>query len=263
MTPAPALALAGLLGLAVGSFLNVVIHRVPRGESLVRPGSRCPACDTALRPWHNIPVLSWVVLRGRCAHCGDRIGLRYPLVELATAVLFVAVTAKVGVTATLPAFLYLAAITVALAVIDVDVQRLPNRIVLPSYLVAGGLFAVAAAVDGDWRSGVRALVAMAVLWTFYRALAMVYAGGMGFGDVKLAGLLGIYLGWLGWGSVVVGAFAAFLLGGVVGVALLASGRAGRRSAIPFGPYMLAGAMLALFAATPIVTWYQSLLVPTA
>jgi leader peptidase (prepilin peptidase)/N-methyltransferase len=260
---APLLVIAGVLGLAVGSFLNVVIHRLPRGESLLRPGSRCVGCGTAIRRRHNIPVLSWVVLRGRCATCGDRIGLRYPMVELSTGALFVAMTARFGATPTLPAYLYLAAITVALAVIDIDVQRLPNAIVLPSYVVGVALLVPAVVVDGDWRSGARALAAMALLWTGYCALALVYPGGMGFGDVKLAGVLGLYLGWLGWSSVLVGAFAGFLLGGVVGVALLVTRRAGRKTAIPFGPYMLAGAMLALFAAAPVVTWYQSLLVPTA
>jgi leader peptidase (prepilin peptidase)/N-methyltransferase len=259
----PLLVLTGLVGLAVGSFLNVVIHRLPRGESLIRPGSRCTGCGTAIRARHNIPVLSWLYLRGRCATCGDRIGLRYPLVELATAALFVAMTARFGVSAALPAYLYLAAITVALAMIDIDVQRLPNAIVLPSYVIGVALLVPAVVADGDWRSGVRALLAMALLWTGYCALALVYPGGMGFGDVKLAGVLGLYLGWLGWSSVLVGAFAGFLLGGVVGVALLAAGRAGRKTALPFGPYMLAGAMLALFAAAPVVSWYQNLLVPNA
>jgi leader peptidase (prepilin peptidase)/N-methyltransferase len=256
-------ALAGLLGLAVGSFLNVVIHRVPRGESVVRPGSRCPRCETPLRTWHNLPVLSWIVLRGRCAHCGDRIGVRYPAIELATAVLFVAVTARVGFTAALPAFLYLAAIAVALTVIDLDTKRLPNRIVLPSYGVAGVLLAVAAAADGDWGSAVRAVLAMGVLLAVYFVIWFVYPPGMGWGDVKLAGVLGLYLGWIGWGAVAVGAYAAFLLGGVVGLAMMVARRAGRKSKIPFGPYMLTGAMLALFATTPLISWYHSLLVPTA
>jgi leader peptidase (prepilin peptidase)/N-methyltransferase len=259
----PLLALAACLGLAVGSFLNVVIHRVPRGESVLRPASRCPQCETAIKPWHNVPVLSWLVLRGRCAYCGHTIGARYPLVELATAALFVAVTAKFGLTPTLPAYLYLAAIAVALAMIDLDVYRLPDAIVLPSYVVGPLLLAPAVVAGGDWRSAARGLIAMAALWLCYFAIALLYPGGMGFGDVKLAGLLGLYLGWLGWSSVVVGAFAGFLLGGLAGVALLLTRRAGRKSAIPFGPAMLAGAMLAVFLAAPIATWYRSLLIPTA
>ncbi|MGC9669231.1 prepilin peptidase [Planosporangium sp. 12N6] len=257
------LVLVSVLGLAVGSFLNVVIHRLPRDESLVRPGSHCPHCRAAVRPWHNVPVLGWLVLRGRCADCREPIGLRYPLVELGTAVLFVAVTARFGVTLVLPAYLYLAAIAVALALIDLDVRRLPNAIVLPSYLVCAVLLVPATVAHRDWSAAARGLAAMAALWAFYFALAVVYPGGMGFGDVKLAGLLGLYLGWLGWSAVLVGAFAGFLLGGLAGAALLVTGRAHGKTAIPFGPAMLAGALLALFAAGPLAGWYGSLLVPTA
>jgi leader peptidase (prepilin peptidase)/N-methyltransferase len=258
---APLLVVVGVLGLAVGSFLNVVIHRVPRNESLVRPGSHCPRCDAPVKPWHNVPLLGWLVLRGRCEHCSAPISVRYPLVEAGTAVLFVAVAARLGLTAELPAYLYLAAIGVALAVIDVDVRRLPNAIVLPSYVVAALLLLSAAAASGDWWAAVRGLTAMAVLWTFYFVLAFAYPKGMGFGDVKLAGLLGLYLGWLGWGEVWIGTFAGFLLGAVVGVTLMSVGRASRKTAMPFGPYMLAGALVALFFATPLATWYGSLLAP--
>jgi leader peptidase (prepilin peptidase)/N-methyltransferase len=259
----PVLVLSGVLGLAVGSFLNVVIHRVPRGESVRRPGSHCPHCQAPVRPWQNVPVLSWLALRGRCAGCGTAISVRYPLVELATAALFVAVTARFGLTPALPAYLYLAAVSVALAMIDIDVRRLPNRIVLPSYAVAALLLLPAAALDGDWWTAARGLIAMAALYGGYFALALVYPGGMGFGDVKLAGLLGLYLGWLGWSSVLVGTFAGFLLGGVAGTALLVTRRAGRRTAIPFGPYMLGGALVAVLLAGPIAAWYAALLLPTA
>ncbi|GGM41673.1 prepilin peptidase [Dactylosporangium sucinum] len=256
-----ALVVVGVLGLAVGSFLNVVIHRVPRGESLLRPPSHCPQCTSPIRPWHNVPVLGWLLLRGRCADCAAPISARYPLVELGTAALFVAVAARFGLSASLPAWLYLAAIAVALALIDLDALRLPNAIVLPSYLVAPLLLLPAVVVERDWGAGLRGLLAMAVLWTFYLVLSLVYPGGMGFGDVKLAGVLGLYLGWLGWSSVAVGTLVAFAIGGVAGLALLVTGRAGRRTALPFGPAMLAGALVALFAAAPITSWYTSLLLP--
>jgi leader peptidase (prepilin peptidase) / N-methyltransferase len=259
----PVLVLVGVLGLVVGSFLNVVIYRVPRGESLLRPSSHCVHCGAGVRPWQNLPVLSWLLLRGRCADCRARISPRYPLVELGTALLFVAITARFGLSPALPAFLYLAAITIALALIDLDVNRLPDRIVLPSYLIGGVLLVVAALIRQDWWPVGRGLVAMAVLGTCYYAIALIYKGGMGFGDVKLAGLLGLYLGWLGWNAVLVGTFAGFVLGGLVGVGLLIAHQANRRTPIPFGPFMLVGALLALFAATPIATWYQSLVVPTA
>ena len=254
------LSIAGLLGLAVGSFLNVVIHRLPRDESLVRPGSHCPHCGSVVRNRHNVPVLGWLLLRGRCADCAAPISIRYPLVEAGTAALFVAVAAKFGLSPALPAYLYLAAIAVALALIDLDVMRLPDAIVLPSYLVAGALLGAAAVLGDDLAAIVRGVLAAAVLWVFYQLLALL--GGMGRGDVKLAPLLGLYLGWLGWSAVAVGAFAAFLIGGLVGVALMATKLANRKTRIPFGPYMLAGAFLAVFAAAPIADWYSSLLVPS-
>lgn len=257
------LALIGVLGLAVGSFVNVLIYRIPRGESLLRPGSHCPHCRAAIKPWHNVPVLSWLVLAGRCARCRQGISPRYPVVEAGTSLLFIAVTARFGLTLVLPAYLYLAAIGVALAAIDFDVRRLPNVIVLPSYLVAALLLTPAAAAHAAWWTAGRGLFAMAALLTFYFALASLYPGGMGVGDVKLAGLLGLYLGWLGWSWVWIGTFTGFLLGGLVGMALLVTGRADRKTAMPFGPYMLAGAMLALFIASPIASWYGSLLAPTA
>jgi leader peptidase (prepilin peptidase) / N-methyltransferase len=255
------LGLVGVLGLVVGSFLNVVIYRVPRGESLVRPGSHCPNCGEAVRNRHNVPVLGWLLLSGKCADCGNRISVRYPLVEAGTAVLLVAVTARFGLSWELPAYLYLAAVAIALALIDLDVMRLPDKIVLPSYAVALVLLTPAVIVDRDWAGATRGVIAAAVLYAFYWILA-VLPGGMGGGDVKLAPLLGFYLGWLGWSSVAVGAFAGFLLGGVVGALLLALKLANRKSRIPFGPYMLAGAFLAVFAAAPIANWYSALLLPT-
>lgn len=257
------LVIVAVLGLAVGSFLNVVVHRVPRDESLLRPGSRCTRCHSPIRPLHNVPLVGWLVLRGRCAHCGMRISVRYPLVEAATALLFVAVAVRFGLSAALPAYLYLTAVAVALAMIDLDVRRLPDPIVLPSYVVGAVLLVLATAADGDWWAAVRAGAAMAGLWAFYFALAFVYPAGMGFGDVKLAGLLGLYLGWLGWSSVLIGAFAGFAFGGLAGIALLVTRRANLKTALPFGPAMLAGALLAVFAAGPLANWYASLLVPTA
>jgi leader peptidase (prepilin peptidase)/N-methyltransferase len=256
------LIVAALLGLAVGSFLNVVIYRVPRGESLVRPGSHCPHCGNAVRNRHNIPVLGWLVLRGRCADCQARVSARYPLVEAGTAALFVAVAARFGWSWELPAYLYLAAIAVALAAIDLDVMRLPDRIVLPSYVVAVALLGPAVIAEHSWAAATRGLIGAVLLFVFYFVL-MILPRGMGAGDVKLSGLLGIYLGWLGWSSMVVGAFAGFLIGGIVGVLLMVLRRAGRRSRIPFGPAMLAGAFLAVFAGPAIGDWYTSLLLPGA
>jgi leader peptidase (prepilin peptidase) / N-methyltransferase len=237
--------LTAVLGLAVGSFLNVVVWRVPRGESVVSPPSHCPVCEHPVRPRDNVPVLSWLLLRGRCRDCSNPISLRYPLVELGTSAVFVVLTIRIGFSAELPAYLYLGAIGVALALIDIDVKRLPNVIVLPSYIVSAVLLAAAALVEQEWADLLRAGLGMAALYVFYFVLALVYPRGMGFGDVKLAGVLGGYLGWLGWAEVVSGGFLGFLFGGVVGGGLMLARRAGRRSMIPFGPFMLAGALVAI------------------
>jgi leader peptidase (prepilin peptidase)/N-methyltransferase len=257
----PLFGVVALLGLAIGSFLNVVIHRVPRDESLAHPGSHCPQCGSPVRARHNVPVLGWLVLRGRCADCGNRISARYPLVEAGTAALFVAVAARFGWSWELPAYLYLAAIAVALTMIDLDVMRLPDKIVLPSYGVAAVLLTPVSIATGDPSALLRGGLAAVLLYLVYRVLATF---GMGGGDVKLAPLLGFYLGWLGWNAVAVGAFAGFVLGGLVGGLLMALKLASRKSRIPFGPYMLAGAFLAVFAAAPLADWYTNmLLLPTA
>jgi leader peptidase (prepilin peptidase) / N-methyltransferase len=251
-----------LLGLAVGSFLGVVIYRVPRGESLLWPASRCPGCHSPIRYRHNIPVLGWLMLRGRCADCGARIGVRYPLVEVGTALLFVALTlhlSRVHLLAALPAYLYFAGMGVALAVIDIEHRRLPNAIVLPSYPILAMLFAVACAVTGDWPALGRAVLGAAALFLCFLGLAFAHPAGMGMGDVKLAGIVGGVLAYVSWPALLIGAFAGFLLGALVGATLLLTRRAGRKTAIPFGPFMIAGALLALPAAGPLADLYLGLL----
>jgi leader peptidase (prepilin peptidase)/N-methyltransferase len=257
----------GVLGLAIGSFLNVVVYRVPAGMSVVSPPSACPKCGRPIRGFDNVPVLSWLVLRGRCRDCSDSISARYPAVELGTALLFVVVVwrflagASTPAAAAIPglvAFIYLAAVSVVLALIDLDVRRLPNTIVLPSYGVGAVLLSLQAILSGDYGALIRAGIGMAALFGFYLLLAVVYPRGMGFGDVKLAGLLGLYLGWLGWGDLVVGAFAAFLLGGLFSVGLMIFRRAGRKTAIPFGPWMLLGAWIAILFGNTITTGYLAL-----
>lgn len=244
-----------VVGLLVGSFLNVVIWRVPRGESIVSPPSACPRCGTRIAPYDNVPVVSWLVLRGRCRTCRAPISARYPLVELVTAVLFGLVAWHFGVTWATLAYAYLAAVSVALALIDLDVRRLPDAIVLPSYPVAAVLLTLASWGAGDWGALLRAAVAGVTLFAVYFVLLVVYPRGMGFGDVKLAGLLGLYLGWVGWGAVVVGAFGAFLLGGVYALVLLATRRAGRKQGIPFGPWMLLGAAVGIAVGEQIWSAY--------
>ncbi|WIX91024.1 A24 family peptidase [Amycolatopsis sp. DG1A-15b] len=248
---------AAVLGLLVGSFLNVVIHRVPRGESVVRPPSRCPACGRSVKARHNVPVFGWLVLRGRCAGCGARISVRYPLVELGTAVLFALLALRLD-PPDLPAFLSVGAIGIALALIDVDCRRLPNAIVLPSYPVLIVLLTASAWWRDDWWSLARAGIGGAALFGFYLLLALAYPAGMGFGDVRLAGLLGGILAYLSWPALLIGAFGGFLLGAVAGVVVLATGKGGRKTALPFGPFMIAAALVAVFAAGPLGQAYQRL-----
>jgi leader peptidase (prepilin peptidase)/N-methyltransferase len=249
---------AGILGLLVGSFLNVVIWRVPRGESVVRPGSHCPRCDAPLRPLDNIPVLSWLILRGRCRHCQAPINPRYPLVELLTAVLFLVVTWRLGLVAELPAYLYLIAVGVALSVIDLDLKRLPNALTLPSYPVLAVLLGLASVIHADWWALVRAVAGMAAYYGVLFVLAVAIPKGMGFGDVKLAGVLGMALGWLGWAELISGFFLAFLYGAVVSLVLIAVRRAGRKSTVPFGPFLVAGAITAILGGQQLVTTYLDL-----
>jgi leader peptidase (prepilin peptidase)/N-methyltransferase len=251
-----------ILGLLIGSFLNVVIWRVPRGESIVSPPSACPRCGHMIRPRDNVPVVSWIVLRGRCRDCREPISVRYPLVEAGTGVVFGLTAWWTGATWALPAYLYLAGIAVALALIDLDTKRLPNAIVLPSYPVAIALLALASWSPGgtsDWQPLVRALLGCAALFAVYFVLMVVYPSGMGFGDVKLAGVVGLYLGWTGWDAVAVGWFAAFVLGGGYAIGLLATRRASRKSGIPFGPWLLLGAGVGLVSGAQVVGWYLGLL----
>ena len=241
----------GVVGAVIGSFLNVVVWRVPRGASVVRPGSHCPACGAPVRPIDNIPVVSWLVLRARCRDCRAPIAMRYPLVEAGTACLFAAMAVRFALDPALPAFLYLSAVGIALALIDLDVKRLPDALTLPSYIVGAVLLGASALASGEARPWLRALLGMAAMYCVYFALAFAYPAGMGFGDVKLSGVLGLYLGWLGWDVWGVGLLAGFLSGGFFGVVLLAMGRAGRKTALPFGPFMIAGALGAVLVGEPV------------
>ncbi|WP_431218740.1 prepilin peptidase [Leifsonia xyli] len=266
--------LLGLFGSLIGSFLNVVVFRVPAGRSIVAPPSACGTCGARIRGYDNIPVASWLVLRGRCRDCGTRISPRYPLVELGTGLAFAGITVwalerwgatfaidahTLGAALATIAFLYLGSISIALALIDIDTHRLPNAIVIPAYAVGGVLLTAAALCLGDPAAIGRAAIGLGAMFLLYLALALVRPGGMGLGDVKLAGVLGLFLGFLGWGELVVGAFAGFVLGGLFGIALLLARRASRTSGIPFGPWMVAGAWVGVVAGGAIADGYLSLL----
>jgi leader peptidase (prepilin peptidase)/N-methyltransferase len=255
--------LAGVFGSMIGSFLNVVVYRLPRKRSIVAPPSACTDCGTLIKGYDNIPVLSWLFLRGKCRNCNSSISMRYPGVELGTGFFFAIVAwkfwpTKVGGYPLLVAFLYLAAISIALTLIDIDTHTIPNAIVLPSYFVGIVLLSLAGIASDNFAAVERAWLGMFALWLMYFGMAMAYPGGMGFGDVKLAGLVGLYLGYLGWGAFFIGAFTSFILGGFYGITLLLSGRADRKSGIPFGPWMIAGAWLGVLFSAPLVHSYFSL-----
>jgi leader peptidase (prepilin peptidase)/N-methyltransferase len=246
----------GLLGLLVGSFLNVVVHRVPRKESVVRPRSRCPACGTTIAARDNVPVLSWLLLRGRCRACGAGISARYPLVELLTAVVFAGVGARFGAEWAVPAYLLLAASLVAVSFVDLEHFLVPNRILLVTLYGGVPLLVLAAVTDhevGDLgRAAVGAVVGLGLLLVVH----LVNPRGMGMGDVKLAGVLGLFLGFLGLGHVFLGLFLGFLLGSVVGILLIATKIRSRRDHIPFAPYLAAGALLTVYVGDPLLAWYR-------
>jgi leader peptidase (prepilin peptidase)/N-methyltransferase len=252
------LTFCALLGLAVGSFLNVVVWRVPRGESVVSPPSACPRCQQPIRPRDNVPVLGWLLLRGACRDCSEPISFRYPMVEAATAALFVIMGLRFGPDPVLPAFLYLAAVGLALALIDVDVKRLPDVLTLPSYGVAAVLLSTAALVGGHGDQLLRAGLGALVAFGFYFTVWFVYPAGMGFGDVKLSGVLGAYLGWVSWAAVTAGLFLGFLYGGVFGIGVVLLTEGGRKTKVPFGPFMLLGALTGILVGQQLIDGYLAL-----
>jgi leader peptidase (prepilin peptidase)/N-methyltransferase len=263
--------IAGLFGLAIGSFLNVVIYRVPIGKSVVSPASACPNCGSGIHAYDNVPLLSWILLRGKCRNCSEPISPRYPLVELGTGLFFFVVSLPlaaqlIAVQPTaeaiasglaLVAFLYLAAVSIALSFIDLEHHRLPNTIVLPSYVVGAILLGTSSILIGDYAALVRAGIGMVAMALGYFALSLLWRGGMGLGDVKLAGVLGLYLGYSGWGSLAVGSIGAFFLGGIFGLVLILLHKTTRKSGIPFGPWMLLGAWVGILFGNLIWTDYLS------
>ena len=219
---------AAIGGLLIGSFLNVVAHRLPRGQSLLRPRSRCPECQTQLRAIDNVPVVSWVLLRGRCHHCGTSISARYPIVELVTGALYVAVVATQDDAVRIVLGLLLVTALVPITLIDLELRLIPNLITGPAALAA---VVAIAALDPDFLP--EALIAGAAAGGFFLLAALMYPRGMGMGDVKLAGMLGLYLG----RAVAPAVFIALIAGVAVGAAVIARKGAaeGRKTAVPFGP----------------------------
>ncbi len=246
-------------GLAIGSFLNVVIYRVPRKMSVMSPRSACPNCATPIRERDNIPVVSWVILRGRCRTCQQSISRRYPLIELSCAALFAGTAARLGYNWDLPAFLVFVASLLALSAIDVELLVLPKTIIYPTLAGVGALLILAAGVTGEWhRLLVASLCAMGWFVVFF-AINFASPRALGFGDVRLAPVLGLCLGWLGIRYVVLGFFAANLVGAVIGLALIAAKKMSREQPIPYGVFLAVGAGIALYAGPELLAPFHTTL----
>jgi leader peptidase (prepilin peptidase)/N-methyltransferase len=241
-------ALAGVFGLLLGSFLNVVSYRLPRGESLAMPASRCPGCETPIKPYDNVPVISWLLLRGRCRACGTRIAWRYPLVELATAALLALTVVVIGPNEDVWLGLAFVLLLVPVTVIDLDFRIIPNKLMIAGTVVALAILAITEPADIPEH-----LIAAAAAGGFLLVAAIAYPAGMGMGDVKLAFVMGLFLG----RDVGVAMLVALVAGSLVGVAVMArKGTAeGRKTAIPFGPFLALGGLVGLLAGEPVVDWY--------
>jgi leader peptidase (prepilin peptidase) / N-methyltransferase len=237
----------GAFGAAIGSFVNVLAYRLPRHESIVKPRSRCPRCKAQIAGYDNIPVVSWILLRGRCRRCAYRIPVRYPLVEALTAALFVAVGFEVGLEAELLPALALTVTLVAAAETDLEHHIIPNRLMAVAAVAALALWAIA-----DPGRLPENLIAGAAAGGFLLVAAVAYPAGMGMGDVKLAGVMGLYLG----ASVAPALFIGFAAGALVGIGIvLAQGSSARKQGVPFGPFLALGGVIALFYGAEIIDWY--------
>jgi leader peptidase (prepilin peptidase)/N-methyltransferase len=246
-----------VLGLVVGSFLTVVISRVPEGRSIVRPGSACDGCGAELTGADLVPVVSWIVLRGRCRHCGTSIGPMPVVVELLTAGSFTAMAWRLGWSWALPGFLVLVAALIALSFIDLATKRLPRKITYVAAALGVPWLMVAALVDDEPDRITTTFVGAGIALVAFLAVYLGARGGFGDGDVRLAPLLGAHLGWFDLWHVAIGLFMGFVIGAVVGVAMMAVGRAGRRTALPFGPFMAIGAVVVILMGDPIIdVWLQ-------
>jgi leader peptidase (prepilin peptidase)/N-methyltransferase len=248
MSSAAGALVAGVFGALVGSFLNVVGYRLPRKESLVSPGSRCPSCGTPVRPYDNIPVLSWLLLRGRCRSCGTRISARYPIVELATALLCAAVVLDKGADEDALLGLAFVLLLVPVTLIDLDYRIIPNVL-----MAIGAVVALALVLLTDADSTLEHVFAGLGAGGFLLIAALAYPAGMGMGDVKLAGVMGLFLGREVGAAMLIG----LLAGSVIGLAIIArkGAKEGRKTAIPFGPFLALGGIAALFVGDEIVDWY--------
>jgi len=243
-----------LLGLIAGSFLSVVAHRVPLGESIVAPRSRCPSCGTQIAAYDNVPLFSYLALRGRCRHCDAKVPATYPLLEAGLAAVFVAILLRYsddGSEIALGACLAATLATITLT--DLEHRVIPNKVLIVAALVAVGLL-----VAGDRDALAEHAIAAAIAFAVMFLIAIVYPRGMGMGDVKLAGVMGLYLGKAVAPALLIG----FAAGALFGLALIASrGAEARKQAVPFGPFLALGGLIAIFVGPDIVDGYTDTFFP--
>lgn len=239
---------AGVLGTIVGSFLNVVAYRLPRHESLITPASHCPSCGTPVKPYDNIPVLSWLLLRGHCRSCGESISVRYPVVEGLTGVLCIGAVLVHHSAVQIALGICLILLVVPAALIDLEHRIIPNAIT-----GLGAALALAIGLALDPSGELTRVIASLAAGGFLLAAALAYPGGMGMGDVKLAGMMGLFLG----AAVAPAILIALLAGTLLGALIIArkGARAGRKTAVPFGPFLALGALAGVFVGQPIVNLY--------
>lgn len=256
MTSWAAAGAAAAAGLLAGGYVTVLVDRVPAaqtmsgsfGELRRHPLGECPRCAARLGAAEIIPLFGWARSTGTCRHCAEPFGKWHPAAELVTVVLFALMGLRFGLSPVLPAYCYFAAVAVALAFVDAVHKRLPDLLTLPSYPAALVLLGIAAPfIPNGTGHFVRAIIGLACASAFYLVLALIYPAGIGWGDVKLSGLLGLYLGWISPGALIIGLAAGFVLAALAGIGLIVAGRATRKSQIPFGPFMLAGAFAVIAA----------------
>jgi leader peptidase (prepilin peptidase) / N-methyltransferase len=241
---------AGVLGAIVGSFLNVVAYRLPRHESLIKPASHCPACNTPVRPYDNVPILSWLLLRGRCRSCKAHISPRYPLIEAGAALLCIGAVLTHDTAAGIALSIVLVLLLVPAAAIDLEYRIIPNRLT-----ATGAVLALVIGTALDPAGEPARLIAGAAAGGFFLLAALAYPGGMGMGDVKLAAMMGLFLG----AAVAPAILVALVAGVTTGAVIVArkGQKAGRKTAVPFGPFLALGGFVAVLAGQPMIDWYTT------
>jgi leader peptidase (prepilin peptidase)/N-methyltransferase len=240
-----------VFGLTVGSFCNVVIYRLPQGKSIVIPGSQCRSCGNSIRPWDNVPLLSYVLLRGRCRFCKELISVRYPAVELASAILCMLLWYKFGFTLTFVLYGLLTSTLLVVALIDFDHKIIPNIITLPGLAIGLGLSLWVLPI-----SPLASLLGLLIGSMLFYLIAIVSKGGMGGGDIKLIAMIGAFLGWQGALFTIL---SGALMGSLVGMMLMLLGKKGRKDKVPFGPFLSCGAILFMLSGDDLIRWYLNLL----